>query len=216
MTYVFVHGGNVSSDTWNKLVKNSSYPAGKRLGGKVWQPIISVLEQHGHQSFAPTLLHENTHNLSDHIEQICTLIEKHNLKDIVLVGHSYGGMVITGVADKMAESIKCLVYLDAVLPEPDQSLFDVLVLSGYKTDAVIEGAPKAYVEKIQFDPASLQHIEKAYIHCTKSQFLSLTNFAKVKIEKEQSEKWHYIELPTSHLPMATMPEGLFEVLLGFA
>lgn len=212
-TYVLIHGGNVSSDTWNRLVKNSSYPSGVRLGGKVWQPIATVLEQAGHQVFMPTLSHENTHDLSDHIVQVCKLIKDNELKNIILVGHSYGGMIITGVADRMPSHIKCLVYLDAALPDPGQSLFDLLILTGYKTTEIIDGAPKAYVEKLQFEPSKLKAIEKVYIRCTKSEFMSVTKFAKTKIENEPIN-WRYVELPTTHLPMATMPKGLSEVLLG--
>jgi pimeloyl-ACP methyl ester carboxylesterase len=55
---------------------------------------------------------------------------ENDLEDVILVGHSYGGMVITGFAARMAKRIRRLVYLDAALPDPGQSLFDVLASGG--------------------------------------------------------------------------------------
>ncbi|MGA9085606.1 MAG: alpha/beta fold hydrolase [Methanoregula sp.] len=101
-TYILVHGGNMSTDTWNRLTGRHDYPDGCRLGAKYWDGTIAILKEHGHRAFAPTLADEHTHNLTDHSEQVCTLIETQDLRDLILVGHSYGGMVITGVADRMA------------------------------------------------------------------------------------------------------------------
>jgi pimeloyl-ACP methyl ester carboxylesterase len=71
-----------------------------------------------------THLLDATINLSTHIEDICNVIKYERLKDFVLAGHSYGGMVITGVADRMADRIRSLVYIDAFLPANGKSLFD--------------------------------------------------------------------------------------------
>jgi pimeloyl-ACP methyl ester carboxylesterase len=71
-----------------------------------------------------THLMEGRVNLSMHIEDICNVIKYERLKDFVLAGHSYGGMVVTGVADRMADRIRSLVYIDAFLPENGKSLFD--------------------------------------------------------------------------------------------
>ena len=54
--------------------------------------------------------------LETHIRDVAGCIEAEEIKDIILVGHSYGGMVITGLADRMADRIKALVYLDAFVP----------------------------------------------------------------------------------------------------
>ena len=68
--------------------------------------------------------HQSAENitLETHIRDVCGCIEWEELNDIVLVGHSYGGMVISGVADRMAERIRALVYLDAFLPQNGDSL----------------------------------------------------------------------------------------------
>ena len=72
--------------------------------------------------------HQSAENitLETHIRDVCGCIEWEELHDVVLVGHSYGGMVITGVADRMAARIKTLVYLDAFVPEHGDSLIGLL------------------------------------------------------------------------------------------
>jgi len=87
----------------------------------------------GHTVFTPTLTGqgERSHlltgmvNLSTHIEDILAVFHYEGLRNVVLAGHSYGGMAITGVADRIPELISSLVYLDAFLPEDGQSLFDI-------------------------------------------------------------------------------------------
>jgi pimeloyl-ACP methyl ester carboxylesterase len=90
--------------------------------------------QGGHEVYVPTLTGtgERKHLLSreidldTRIQDVIGVIEDEDLCDIVLVGHSYGGMVISGVADRVSEEVASLVYLDAFLPENGQSLFSVL------------------------------------------------------------------------------------------
>jgi len=99
-----------------------------------WTPVANVLRGLGHQVFVPSLtgLGERTHlfsgtiNLDAHIGDVAGLIEAEGLDEFDLVGHSYGGMVITGIADRYAERIRTLTYLDAFLPENGQSAFDLL------------------------------------------------------------------------------------------
>jgi pimeloyl-ACP methyl ester carboxylesterase len=102
-------------------------------GAAVWRSFAPVLREKGHEVFYVSLtgLGERYHlgqpntNLSTHIEDVVQLVEYENLTDIVLVGHSYGGMVITGVADRIPERIAHLVYLDAFLPRDGQALVDM-------------------------------------------------------------------------------------------
>ena len=87
----------------------------------------------GHRLVAPTYtgLGEREHlaspsnDLETHIQDILAVIKYEDLRDIVLVGHSYGGMVATGVADRARDRITRLVYLDAFVPTDGQSLMDV-------------------------------------------------------------------------------------------
>jgi pimeloyl-ACP methyl ester carboxylesterase len=217
-TYVLVHGGNMSTDTWNKLAKRNDYPPGGNLGARYWDGTVSALTARNHRVFAPTLLDEHSSSLADHIDQICTLIAGNELRDIILVGHSYGGMVITGVAGRMPERIQRLVYLDAALPDPGQSLYDILRLglsSASRSQPVLPDPDPPYVEKLQFDTAKIKRLQKTYILCTKSEFAAVTRIAKQKIAAAK-EGWTYIEIPSSHVPMADMPDELYQLMLDAA
>ena len=70
-------------------------------------------------------------DLEDHINAVSDFITEHDLSDVILVGHSYGGMVITGVADRVPDRIKNIVYLDAVHPSDGQSLLDAQPMVQY-------------------------------------------------------------------------------------
>jgi pimeloyl-ACP methyl ester carboxylesterase len=102
-------------------------------GGWCWQKVIPFLEAAGHEVYAPTLtgLAERASELSPdvgldtHIQDIVGLLEEKNLHGVILVGHSYGAMVITGVVDQVPERIAHLVYLDTFVPRDGESMKDV-------------------------------------------------------------------------------------------
>ena len=102
-------------------------------GGWCWQKVIPFLEAAGHEVYAPTLtgLAERASELAPdvgldtHIQDIVGLLEEKNLHGVILVGHSYGGMVITGVVDQVPERIAHLVYLDTFVPRDGESMVDV-------------------------------------------------------------------------------------------
>jgi pimeloyl-ACP methyl ester carboxylesterase len=218
-TYVFVHGGNMSTETWNRLtIGDPVHTKDGYLGAGYWDGVVSVLRAHNHRVFAPTLKDENSCHLTDHIGQICSLITENDLRNVILIGHSYGGMVITGVADKMADRIGRLVYLDAALPDPGQSLYDLLdqgrSASSVSRPVLPEPAPP-YVEKLQFGVANLEPLPKTYILCTKSEFIDVTHIARQKIAAAK-KGWTYIELPSSHVPMADMPDEFYRLMLDIA
>jgi len=97
-------------------------------GGWCWRRVADVLRRRGHTVFAPSLtgLGDRAHlfspdiSLQTHVQDILSLIESEDLKDVVLVGHSYGGFVISGVADTLRERVSHYVYLDGSVP-PDMS-----------------------------------------------------------------------------------------------
>ncbi len=102
-------------------------------GGWCWRRVADRLTAKGNRVFAPTLtgLADRSHlldervNLSTHVTDVVNLMRWEELTDVVLCGHSYGGMVVTGVADKISERIASLVYLDAFVPESGQSMQDL-------------------------------------------------------------------------------------------
>ena len=100
-------------------------------GGWEWTAVAKKLRERGHDVFTPTLtgLGERAHlgtdiGLSDHIEDVLAVFAFEELRDVVLCGHSYGGMVITGVADRVPESVRLLTYLDAFVPTDGQAVQD--------------------------------------------------------------------------------------------
>jgi pimeloyl-ACP methyl ester carboxylesterase len=103
-------------------------------GGWCYRDTAKALRDAGHTVFTPThtgvgeRAHQAAENitLETHIRDVCGCIEAEELNDVILCGHSYGGMVITGVADRMAERIKSLVYLDAFVPENGDSLIGLI------------------------------------------------------------------------------------------
>jgi pimeloyl-ACP methyl ester carboxylesterase len=113
-TYVLVHGA------WH--------------GSWCWKRVRKALQAAGHEVFTPTLtgVGERSHlsspgvNLSTHIADVVNLIRWEELADVILCGHSYGGCVISGAADRVPDRIRALVYLDAFVLEDGESLFDVV------------------------------------------------------------------------------------------
>jgi pimeloyl-ACP methyl ester carboxylesterase len=112
-TYVLVHGGG--------------------HGGWCYQRVARRLRDAGHDVYTPTLtgLGERSHllhpdiDLDTHITDVVNVLRFEGLTDVLLVGHSYGGMVITGAADRAADRVAALVYLDAANPRNGESLVDV-------------------------------------------------------------------------------------------
>lgn len=101
-------------------------------GSWCWSRVRRLLTASGHEVFTPTLtgLGERSHLLSravgldTHVDDIASLLTWEDLHDVVLVGHSYGGIVVRHIADRMAERIRALVYLDAFVPDDGKSLID--------------------------------------------------------------------------------------------
>ena len=103
-------------------------------GSWCWARVRRLLTAAGHQVFTPTLtgVGERSHLLSrdvglaTHVADVANLVIWEDLRDIVLVGHSYGGAVVRHVADRMPDRIRSLIYLDAFVPENGKSLFDYM------------------------------------------------------------------------------------------
>ena len=103
-------------------------------GGWFYDSIAAELRAQGHEVHTPTLSGDG--NLEEHIAEVLALFE--DLDDVVLAGHSYGGMVITGVADRVPEKVRSLVYVDALVPRDGQSVWDQV--GGYWRDWYVTGA----------------------------------------------------------------------------
>jgi len=111
-TYVLVHGGG--------------------HGGWCWERVAAPLRAQGHRVYTPTLtgLGERSHLLAPNIDldlqiaDVVNVLKWENLTNVILVGHSYGGMVITGIADRAPDRVGQLVYLDAAHPKNGSALWD--------------------------------------------------------------------------------------------
>jgi pimeloyl-ACP methyl ester carboxylesterase len=98
-----------------------------------WRDFAPLLRDEGHEVFIPSLtgLGERAHlsgpqvNLSTHIQDVVNVFDFEDLNDVILVGHSYGGMVVTGVVDQMGDRVSHLIYEDAFLPNDGQSCADL-------------------------------------------------------------------------------------------
>jgi pimeloyl-ACP methyl ester carboxylesterase len=112
-TYVLVHGGGSGGWVWGRLA-----PLLRAQGHEVYTPTLTGVGERAH------LLRADT-DLETHIADILGVLKYEDLTEVILVGHSYGGMVITGVADRAPERIRELVYLDAATPEDGESLCDL-------------------------------------------------------------------------------------------
>ena len=104
-------------------------------GGWCWRFVAPALRRAGHDVYTPTLtgLGERAHlarpgiDLDLHVRDVVALLEAEDLHEVVLLGHSYGGMVVTGAADRCAARIRRLVYLDAFVPENGKCALDYVV-----------------------------------------------------------------------------------------
>jgi pimeloyl-ACP methyl ester carboxylesterase len=125
-TYVLVHGA------WG--------------GGWDWKTVDQLLAADGNKVYRPTLTGQGEHShlastnidLATHIQDIVNVILWEDLHDVVLVGHSYGGMVITGVADRVPDRIKHVIYIDALVPENGESA-DMIHVQKTNAPPIIDG-----------------------------------------------------------------------------
>ncbi|WP_049907321.1 alpha/beta fold hydrolase [Haloferax elongans] len=114
-------GGSTDSGTSFVLVP------GAWLGGWCWKYLTPLLREDGHEVYIPTLtgLGEREHlarpgtDLDTHIRDIVNVLTYEDLEDVVLVGHSYAGLVVLGVAEEVPERLAHVVYLDALVPMDD-------------------------------------------------------------------------------------------------
>jgi len=218
---------------------------GAWIGGWYWRPIMQALRKSGHEAYAPTLtgLGERIHlmspsiNLDTHIADVVNLIKWEELSDVVLVGHSYGGMVITGVADALSDRIRSLVYLDAFVPKDGEALVNFLpagspppkvvneyclvplpaAFFGAKPDvaAIVDShttpMPIAcFTQTLKLSGAIERIKKKTYVYCNVPAPTTFTQFyEKLKDDRD----WQVRTLPCTHIVQIDMPTQLTELLV---
>ena len=131
-TFVVVHGAWGGAWSWNKYI----VPMLREAGQTVFPVTLTGLGDRSHLS-SPDV------SLDTHIQDVVNVLFYEDLSDVILVGHSYGGNVITGVADRVPERLQQLVYLDAATPSDGQSSADSFAPRGAST--VIRNPPAVAV-----------------------------------------------------------------------
>lgn len=213
----------------------------------MWSRLASLLRAAGHEVLAPSLtgIGERSHlaspavDLSTHINDVVQCLRYERASAVTLVGHSYAGMVVTGVADRAPERIRTLVYLDAFVPQHGQALVDLLPArvrehfpaTGWQVpplpphaQGMSDAAELAWLEgrrdpqplKSFTQPLSLEgryHGPRVYIFCTG---YSPTSFAPFAERARNDPAWRYHELPTHHYPHVSLPRETADLLLECA
>jgi pimeloyl-ACP methyl ester carboxylesterase len=210
-------------------------------GGWCWRRVIDRLTAKGRYVVAPTLsgvgershLASDTINLSTHIDDVVNEIKWKDIERLVLVGHSYGGMVITGVAERIPERIAAIVYLDAFLPSDGQSLvttrnrsaaplpehlvppisaatFHVNAKDAAWVDSKMTPHPvKCFTETLRVSGAYARVPEKIYIRAL--DYPSATFDATLKRCRDD-RAWRTLEMKCGHDVMIDQPAELATIL----
>lgn len=212
-------------------------------GGWQFKKVAPLLEAAGYRVYRPTLSglgeHFNTARadigLSTHIDDIVNFILFEDLHDVILVGHSYGGMVITGVADRIPERIRRLVYLDAFLPVDGESLMSLrkpgtLPIEQMAKDGFIipnwvkPGKPYPidvpHPLKTFTDPIALKNqaiaakIPATYILTVEKGKRPEEDTFFPSSERAKARGWPVLVMEGDHNPQWRQPEALVELLGG--
>ena len=214
-------------------------------GGYRWRAVANMLRAAGHEVFTPTLtgLGERAHlanpqvSLDTHIRDVVGVFECEDLHDVILAGHSYSAMVVTGVAERLPERLAWLVYLDTAVPQDGQSWLDLLgpQMAGAMLDLAEKQGdgwriplnpdpPRIFPHPLKTvtDPLPVNNplaarVPRAYIHCTAKPPDAPLALAWPALDRaaEQARRqgWWYRTLPTGHSPHQTMPRQLADLLL---
>jgi pimeloyl-ACP methyl ester carboxylesterase len=183
-------------------------------GGWCWRFVAPALRHAGHNVYTPTLtgLGERKHlarpeiDLNLHVQDVVALLEMEDLQDIVLLGHSYGGMVVTGVADCCTARISRLVYLNAFVPENGKCALDYIVperAAAFRK----EGEQSGWISP---PPLSLwginqpEHIEFAKPRETKQPFQAFNQ--PIRLENEEA----LARLPKTYIYCSSPATGTFD------
>ena len=215
-------------------------------GGWCWIKTTRLLTDAAHTVYTPTLtgLGERAHlarpevDLETHIQDVAAVFEAEDLRNVVLVGHSYGGMVISGVAARVKGRIARLVYLDAFVPKAGQSAFSLMLpdrADAYRKSAAdgwripsppperfgitsqrdVEWAQKRFVgqplQTFEQPIATAASVDGTYIYCSKPAMGLFEQFAE---RLRDDRKWRFHDVKTGHDAMVTAPGELAKILMA--
>ena len=217
--------------------------------GWAWKKMHPLMQAAGHRLVTPsyTGLGERAHlanpsiDLETHIADVLNVITYEDLRNVVLLGHSYGGMVATGVADRTRDRVTQLIYLDAFVPRDGQSLFDLnesgrqhLQEAAKKGDGWrvppmqtppdtspadvewlatrrVQMPIKCFETKLKFQNGE-PTLPRSYIYATR--ITPADTFGQFAKRARSEAGWRYHAIDASHSPNVTAPEALMALLLG--
>jgi pimeloyl-ACP methyl ester carboxylesterase len=209
VTYVIVHGA------WG--------------GGWAWRGVDSLLTARGHRVHLGTA----ETGLSTHIQDVVNTLLFEELDDVVLIGHSYGGMVVTGVADRVPDRIRHLVYLDAFLPEDGES---VTTINGQTGGGMANQAVNGFIVPAWRDPNAPPPGDVPHPVATFTERLSLTDAEALGripstyiltmdpgaqrdafspyAERAKARGWRVLQMEADHNPQWSKPAELVDLFAG--
>jgi pimeloyl-ACP methyl ester carboxylesterase len=216
-------------------------------GGWCWNRVAHLLSAKQHTVMTPTLtgLGERSHllkpdiDLESHISDVVNVIKWQELRDIVLVGHSYGGAVISGVAERMEKSIASLVMLDAFIPASGQSVSDQM--APQRRDAILKASSEGVTsfppvpaaafnvnenDRTWVDAQCTPHPIKCFLQkleltgardrIAKKAYIRAANYDSTPFDaalsQARNERWRTFEIAAGHDVMIDAPAQLAEML----
>jgi len=220
---------------------------GAWTGGWGYKKTARLMRAQGHEVYVVTLtgLGERSHlaspgiTLSTHIQDVVNVFEYEDIEDAILVGHSYGGMVIAGVSGRVADRIRTLVYLDAFLPADGQALWDIageqgrqFYIDGQRTTpgliapmglpATPEDPALVQIGRRKVDrhplltltePVRLDGSERKIARRTYILATRQPAFQRFYDQVKDDPAWTTRTIATGHLVMMEDPEGLARLLM---
>jgi pimeloyl-ACP methyl ester carboxylesterase len=231
-TFLVAHGGWSAGWAWKKM-----HPLMCAAGHRLVTPTYTGLGEREH-------LASLSNDLETHIEDMLAVIKYEDLNDVVLIGHSYGGMVATGVADRGRDRIAQVIYLDAFVPRDGQALFDLLppehrhrMLEGMKagdgwrippnpcppdtSEADLKWIlPRRLPQSVKCaeTPLRLRNGElvlpRSFVYCTR--VAPGDPFRQFAERARHEPGWRYYEIDASHSPHVTASEALAALLQQIA
>jgi pimeloyl-ACP methyl ester carboxylesterase len=223
-TFLVAHGAWSAGWAWKKM-----RPLMRAAGHEFWTPTYTGLGERAHLANPDV-------GLEAHIQDIVAVLESEDLRDVYLIGHSYGGMVATGVADRARDRIKHIIYVDAFAPKDGQSAFDLqqpesaaqrrasakdgwqLPTGPMPPDTSPEDAAwatprrkpqpiKTFEEKLKL--SSEPTAPRTYIYAKRAR---PDDGFRPFLERAKREGWRSYEIDASHNPHITAPDVLMKIL----
>jgi pimeloyl-ACP methyl ester carboxylesterase len=230
-TYVLVHGA------WS--------------GAHTWRKVRPLLRAGGHEVFTPSLtgLGERIHlvspqvDLSTHVQDVVNQVRFEDLTDFVLVGYSYGGMVVTGALQHIAARVKHLVYLDAFVPNDGESLYGLtgqVLPEDFGQDWLHQPVARDFEDPAEAAWAMARRVaqprgcfaEAVHLPQALEQYPFTRTYIKATVpargeggntafwsaadRAQASGLWRYAEIETNHMVADNKPQELSRLLLELA